>query len=439
MKITAIHIKDFKRIKDVKLAVGADRSIILIGGRNGQGKSSTLDALTAAFGGKKSQPADPVRHGADEAEIVVELDDGELIVKRVISAVDGSSQLEVRDRMGTIKAPQQMLDGLIGSRFLDPLQFLKLPAKEQRATLMRLIDGADRIAGLDEKRGRAFTRRTEVGRDLTKAEGELARLPAAEIGAPIDVAALTTERNTIVDAERAADALATEANARVRDTQQAVVKRVANSHAIERLERELADLRSQSEPLAAEVKRCEDLARTANVAAETAQGEVLAALTRRSEIDTEIARAADHNRSVFAAEAQAKRRTEVVSEVEKLGAERDNLTKVIDTIDQRKAEILAAAKLPVEGLGVTDDGIELGGVPFEQASGAEKLRVALALAIAASPKLADVWIRDGALLDDESMALIAEHVKRTGNCAWIERVGVSDEGVVIIQDGGNAP
>src|SRR6185312_5871873 len=126
-------------------------------------------ALTAAFGGAKQLAVDPVRHGADEATIYVELDGGKLTIERSI-APNGKSSIEVRDELGAVRGPQAMLDKLVGARFLDPLAFLALPAKEQRAQLMKLIDGADRIAGLDEKRERAFSRRTEVGRDRTKAD-----------------------------------------------------------------------------------------------------------------------------------------------------------------------------------------------------------------------------------------------------------------------------
>jgi recombinational DNA repair ATPase RecF len=109
VKITAAHITNFKRIKDVELRPDADRALILIGGKNAQGKSSILDALTAAFGGKKAEPQDPIRHGADAAEIRVELDGGELSIRRVINGE--GSLLEVRDRMGAIKSPQAILDG----------------------------------------------------------------------------------------------------------------------------------------------------------------------------------------------------------------------------------------------------------------------------------------------------------------------------------------
>lgn len=433
MKISAVSIQNFKRVKDVKITPDADRALILIGGKNGSGKSSTIDALTAAFGGKKALPADPVRHGADEAEIVIELDGG-LTVRRVIDA-GGESHLEVRDELGSVKAPQSVLDKLVSGRFLDPLAFLAQPAKEQRAELMKLIKDADRIATLDEKRARAFTKRTEVGRDLTKAKGELARLPEVKPGEPLDVAELTAEMKRIAEVEREASALASTAMSRVRDTQEAVERRVANTHAIEKIEAQLAELRAKEEPLAAEVRRCEEAARKANEARNEAKARLAKLLPRRDEIDVALARADKHNSEVYAQRAQAERRVEVAATVEQLDKEVTDLSKVIETIDNRKAEILAAAKLPVDGLGIDDEGITLNGVPFSQSSGAERLRVALGLAIAAAPKLGDVWIRDGALLDEESLELVAQAAQAAGKRVWVERVGTRDPGVIVIQDG----
>jgi recombinational DNA repair ATPase RecF len=190
MLITSLQISDYKRVRKVAITPASDRSIILIGGKNGAGKSSTLDALTAAFGGAKQVAADPVRHGAAEASIYVELDGGKLTIDRTIDA-DGKTTLEVRDAEGAVRQPQKVLDALIGARFLDPLAFLGLAPKEQRAQLMKLIPDAARIVDLDGKRERGFDRRTEIGRELTKAEGELARLPEVEIGKALDVAALT--------------------------------------------------------------------------------------------------------------------------------------------------------------------------------------------------------------------------------------------------------
>jgi hypothetical protein len=55
--------------------------------------------------------------------------------------------------------------------------------------------------------------------------------------------------------------------------------------------------------------------------------------------------------------------------------------------------------------------------------------------MAASPGLDDVWIRDGALLDDDSLQLLAEEADKAGKRCWVERVGDRDPGAIVIQDG----
>lgn len=434
MLISCVTIENYKRVRRVEITPDADRNVILIGGKNGAGKSSTLDALTAAFGGAKQLAIDPVRHGADEAAIYVELDGGKLTIDRTIT-VDGKTKLEVRDAEGAVRRPQEMLDRLVGARFLDPLAFLALPAKEQRAQLMRLIPDAERIEQLDAKRVRAFERRTEIGRDLTKAEGELARLPDVKPDALIDGAALTEESRKLSEQQRAGDGLghvhaqAEQAAAAANDKLGMLTVQIAD------LEQRLAKLRAQVPELEGARTAALEAAGAAKAKLDQAAKSWAELAPRREQIDAEIKRATDHNRAVYEAQATAKRRAEVVADVAKLKDDREACTKAITTIEARKTEILAAAKLPVEGLAIDDDGITLAGVPFVQASASERLRVALALAIAGSPGLNDVWIRDGALLDDEALELVAKHAAAAGKRVWIERVGTKDPGVIVIKDG----
>ncbi len=432
MRITAASIENYKRVRSVTITPDADRTVVLIGGKNRQGKSSILDALSAAIGGAKSIAGDPVRHGADVAEITVELagdNGGKLVVRRAI-APDKTTTLEVRDEFGPLKAPQAALDKLIGARFIDPLAFLQLPPKEQRAQLMRQIDGADRIAGLNERRERAFTKRTEVGRDHDKAVAELTRLELVKEtpGEPIDVAALSAEQRRFAEQQRAGDNLVHAHQAAARELKLASERAEALHSQLRDLEVELKKARKAQED--AQVKCI-----AADGKMERSADEWSASTARREQLEVELARAGERNRAIAAAEAQLQRRADVKSEVDKLAAEREGLTNVISQFDQRKAEILGAAKLPVDGLAVTDDGIELDGVPFLQASAAERMRVALAIAVASSPGLDDIWVRDGALLDDEMLAAAVEHAAAAKKRLWIERVGDRDPGVIVIQDG----
>ena len=105
MRIVTAHIQDYKRVRSVTITPDADSALVLIGGKNRAGKSSIIDALSAAIGGAKSIAGDPVRHGADAAEIRIELDgvDGKLTVRRVINP-DKSTSLEIRDADDTVVA-----------------------------------------------------------------------------------------------------------------------------------------------------------------------------------------------------------------------------------------------------------------------------------------------------------------------------------------------
>ena len=462
MRITALEVRDYKRIHTLRISPAADRTVILIGGENGAGKSSTLDALSAAFGGAKAVATDPVRRGAKEASIYVELDGGALTIDRVIG-VDGKPQLEVRDGDGPVRSPQGRLDQLIGARFIDPLAFLALTPREQRAQMMKLIPEAERIADLDAKRARAFDRRTELGRDLTKAEGELARLPEEPAAAAtIDVAAITAELRQLTDQQRAGDALvmaASEADRAAHASTQALAAQrqvVASAERqVAELEAALAHARQRVEVERGTLPAMQAAAEAATAALSEANAKVKAAAEawsssapRRAALEAQAARADEHNRACYAAQARAERRAAADAEVEKLRADVAACATAIKTVDDRKAAILAAAKLPVEGLGLGDVGLTMADergvvIPFEQASGAWRLRVALGLAVSASPGLDDVWIRDGALLDERSLELVAQFAASRGKRVWIERVGLGDPGAIVIVDGvyddGGAP
>lgn len=434
MRITTARVTNFKRVRDVEVTPDADRVLILIGGKNAQGKSSLLDALTVAFGGKRAAPADPVRHGAEEAVIDVELDDGALTIHRTIDA-DGESKLEVREKGSVIRSPQARLDKLVGSRFLDPLSFLQLTASEQRAQLLSMFDRDGEIAMLESRRERIFTKRTEVGRDLKKARGELARLKQVPVGEPIDVAALAAERAEIADKQRAGDGLGLAHREAQSETAQAQSQLGKVRTEIQELEKKLEAARQEAARWEHDVVRCQEVEAQALAKLEAARAEWVELTPRREQLDADLKRADEHNRAVFEAEAINKRFAAAAAAVGELEEQTTQQTELLAKLEAQKLEVLAKIGLPVENLGISTEGLTLAGVPFAQASAAERLRVALALAMASSPGLDDIWIRDGALLDEDSLELLAELADKAGKRLWIERVGDRDPGAIVIHDG----
>lgn len=421
MKITSVIVNDYKRIRHVEVAPEADRVLVLIGGANRQGKTSLLDALDAAFGGKDAVLVDPVRHGAERADIRVELDGGAVVVRRVVRAT-GDSVLEVRQDGGKVRAPQEVLNGLIGARFLDPLEFLGKPAPEQRAQILRLCCDHETLGKLATERQRAFDLRRERAAELKRAQAELDRLPPArDPGAEVDIAALADEV-TDLQARIAAKHRARAAVDAAQKVNAAAVQRVTEAQAA--LDRAIEERHRANRAEEEAWEAVQDADRRADSADE-----------RLARAQNELRQASEINAGVAWRRGEHKRRMEVTDEVEGLRLKVDTAQARIDEVDANRAALLAAATMPVDGLSISDDGVTLDGVPLEQASGAERLRVAVALAIAARPELQDVWVRDGALLDDESLLALERQAAAAGVRVWVERVGTRDPGVIVIRDG----
>lgn len=422
-RISAVAIRDYKRIHEVQISPHADSVLLLIGGENAQGKTSVLDALEAALGGKDAVLEDPVRHGAEGAEIRVSLapdaSGPTLTVRRRVSP-DGSSTLEVRDDLGAVKSPQTVLDKLIGARFLDPLKWLRLDAGEQRKRLLELVDRDGEIAKLDERRARLFARRTEVARDVKRTAGALAVAGVpVDPPTPIDVSALSTELQQIGD--------------QLREMDRAIARRQT---AIDAAARAATAVEAAREALAR--------AEIAHAAAEQAVRDADAAVPglnrraideRRAQIQIEIGRAANHNAGVVKAQAATESHRRIASEHGAAAAEHAKLEADMAAIDAAKRTRLAAAALPVEGLGITEAGVTYRGALLANASGAQRMQVAIALAAAAQPELRDVWIRDGAIISAQSLAEIEAMARAAGIRVWVERVETRDPGVIEIRDG----
>lgn len=114
-----------------------------------------------------------------------------------------------------------------------------------------------------------------------------------------------------------------------------------------------------------------------------------------------------------------------------------DLTVQIAAMDAaREAKVAAAvANVGLAGLGLDERGVTWGGIPLAQCSSAEQLRVAVGLGFAANPQIRIVLLREGALLDDTSLAAVIAMAEQADAQVWIEVVGDRGPGAVIIEDG----
>lgn len=411
MKIVSLTAENYKRLRAVHIT--PDGNVVVVAGRNAQGKSSVLDSIWAALAGAagaKDTPQ-PIRDGEDRASVTLDL--GELRVTRTWHG--DKTTLKVESADGAVhKSPQTMLDSLIGRLSFDPLAFAQQDEKAQRRTLMDLL-GLD-FADADAERLGVFEHRTNINRDVKRLDAQLDGLPPITPGTPdveVDVAALTT---------RISDGLAVEQR-RVSLSQRYSDLKAEHDRRLERV----AELRRQADEIEADV--------TANRATleefrREAQSLVVPDVTGLRE---QLTGAETTNRAVRAAADRRRLQTERAI----MAGEAAALTERILNLDDAKQHLIAAAMAdaPVAGLSFDDDGVTYQSVPFRQCSAAERLRVSVAMAMVMNPTIRVIRITDGSLLDRENLALIEQMADAHDFQIWLERVDETGTVGVVIEDG----
>jgi hypothetical protein len=99
-----------------------------------------------------------------------------------------------------------------------------------------------------------------------------------------------------------------------------------------------------------------------------------------------------------------------------------------------REEVIAAAKLP-GGLSLGEGKVELNGLPFSQASDAEKLKASVAVAMAMNPRLRVLRVKDGSLLDTASVETLEVMCKDGGFQLWLERIDPSGKLAIVVELG----
>jgi ABC-type transport system involved in cytochrome c biogenesis ATPase subunit len=458
MRIVQLTAENFKRLRVVSIT--PDGNLVQITGRNGQGKSSVLDSIWAALGGKDAIQSVPIRKGAETAAITLDL--GDIKVTRKFTAAGGTT-LTVENADGArYPSPQKMLDGLIGAIAFDPLEFSRMQPAQQFAQLRSLVKLDVDIDDLDAKNATDFAKRTEINRESKRLRAVLAGMPAVPDDLPpdpIDTAALVDEiarageHNADIERRRgnrktAADSVE-RLTAEIKEINDSLPGKLAASE--RRYAAIVADLQAQIEALQARIVKVNadaDEERTTfsdEAANETRErAEQLTALQAKidaaqplpdpidaAEVRARLTAATATNEQIAQRTARAKAEADAVASE----AAADTLTQAMADRGATKAKAIAAAAMPVPDLGFGDGIVTLSDLPFDQASSAEQLRVSCAIAMAMNPKLRVLRIKDGSLLDEDGLALLATMADEHDTQIWIERVASGDKVGIVLEDG----
>ena len=455
MKIVKLVAENVKRLHAIEIT--PEGTLVTIGGKNGAGKSSVLDSIAYAMGGEKLVPSEPIRAGESAARVVVDL--GDLVVtrrfKRTLVHQEGctigtdvtshgstvrpevlpcnctpswsetASTLTVTNKEGArYPSPQAVLDKLLGKLTFDPLAFARMDPKPQDEVLRKLV-GVD-VAPLEARRKEAFDHRAMLKKTHGIKEAQVLAMPHHK-DAPTEEVSIAEISQRMQKAEEYRR-LAEEAERDV-DKTRTIVTEVESRKAVLLAKQE--ELKKQIDALQVEVGNCQvklDLEqRTLDAHQITAQA-ARAVVPDTSAIRQQLDEAEAANVKVRA----NKRRWEALEACAEVLRDVEAQQGVIDAAEADKRRVLSEAKFPVPGLGLSDDGVTFNDLPFAQAGSAEQVRVSVAIGIALNPQLKVLLIRNGNLLDDDSLKAVAAQAEEAGMQVWMEYVSASKDGVAVM-------
>jgi DNA repair exonuclease SbcCD ATPase subunit len=415
MKIINLQADNIKRL--VAINITPDENLVQITGKNAQGKTSVLDAIWWALAGTSNIQVCPIRDGEESAKIRVDL--GDIVITRrfkrrstdeeayttsiVVEGEDGSK----------LKSPQTLIDSLVGNLSFDPFAFCRMKSRDQFEEIKGFV-GKDSFDQLEDLRAKAYSDRTILNRELSLKKKLLADFQESNLSTNKEEVAVDeihlvqkmsegVKHNGIVDASEA--------------------RRKELAYKIEANEADQLSLKKKIEDLASSKVLLESEARALDL-------EILVRVDI-SAIEQDLINAKSINERV---EAHVKCK-EYLNEVNTLIGESDMLTDTLNDYDEQKKELIKSAKLPVDNMTFGEDELLLNGVPFSQASDAERLRTSISIAIASNPKIRVMRVRDGSLLDEDSMGLLEKVAIDNDFQIWIERVDSSGKVGFVIEEG----
>ncbi len=400
IKINSLEIENVKRVKAVQLSP-ADNGLTVIGGKNGQGKTSVLDSIAWALGGEKYRPSSAQREGSViPPRLHLELSNG-IIVERK----GKNSALTVLDPSGK-RAGQQLLNDFVSTFALDLPKFLEAGSKEKAEILLRIIGVGDQLRALDQQETQLYYARRSVNQNLDRKKKYAEELPFYQ-DAPqemVSVSDLIKRQQEIL--------------ARNGENQRKRQQAAQLTQQKEILRRQLSELQ----------ERYDAVCRDCDIAARSAQ-DLQDESTEQLEAD--IAGIDLLNQKVRA----NLERTRAEEELHELETQSDNLTAELEKVRQSRTDLLTAAPLPLPGLSVQDGELVYKGRKWDCMSGAEQLMVATAIVRKLNPNCGFVLLDKLEQMDTDTMREFGAWLESVGLQAIATRVSTGEECSIVIEDG----
>ena len=407
IKINALQVENVKRVKAVALEPSAN-GLTVIGGKNGQGKTSVLDAIAWALGGDRYRPSNAEREGSTlPPHIKLELSNG-LTVERS----GKNSALKVVDTTGN-RSGQQLLNEFVEQLAIDLPRFLQASNREKADTLLQVIGVGDQVRSLEVKEKEVYNRRHMIGQEADrkrKYADELPHYPTAP-NEPVSASQLIRQQQDIL--------------ARNGENQRKRMRANQIEHEYGRTAAHVSLLRSQ---LADAEKQLQQLEADLAIAQK-------GALDLQDESTDEIERSLQEIEQINIQVRANCDREKAEQDAAHYAQQYQDLTKELEEIRHDKYALLNSAKLPLPGLSVEDGELTYNGKKWDCMSGADQLIAATAIVRAINPKCGFVLLDKLEQLDADQLHMFGVWLQSQQLQVIATRVSTGPECSIIIEDG----
>lgn len=421
IKINKLEIENVKRVKAVKIEPTAN-GLTIVGGKNNQGKTSVLDAICWALGGERYRPSEPQREGSViPPNLHIVMSNG-LVVERK----GKNSDLKVIDPNGQ-KGGQQLLNEFVEQLALDLPKFMQSTSKEKANTLLQIIGVGEQLYELEQKEREVYNQRHAIGQiadQKKKFAKEMPYYPDAP-KEPISASDLIKQQQDILARNGE--------NQRKRDNVELLkIKRDQFQQKINDITNKITSLREQIAELEDTRKEAQTglngLIESIEIGTKT-----LAELQDEStaELETNIQNIEEINVKVRANLDKDKAETDAQDYADQYNA----LTVKLDAVRQAKIDLLKGADLPLPGLSVVDGELTYQGHKWDNMSGSDQLKVAVAIVRKLNPKCGFVLMDKLEQMDLDTLTEFGTWLEQEGLQAIATRVSTGPECEIIIEDG----
>ena len=418
--ITAFEIENIKRVSAVALQPAAT-GLTIIGGDNRQGKSSVIDAIAFALGGESFTPSAALHDGADKGRASVTLSNG-IVATRSVTAK--GSYLKVTDPTGKA-AGQTLLNEFVHGFALDLSQFIEADDRKKATILLQII-GVD-LAPLNERRKTLYDQRLAVGRLKDRQQHHAEAMPYIQDlpAAPVTATEIMAQLQDVVTHNAQVRELIAKAQYTARDAANAAERVRAAEERVEAARATVAEAQLALEDARATAETFEA---NKKAAAEAARA---AAPRDDSDLKAKLAEVEELNKKIN----QNLDRTKAFDEAEAHSEEYRELSAQIEAIELQKADLLAAAKMPLDGLTIQEDALCYKGKAWDCMSHAEQLIAATAVVRNLNPAQGFVLIDKVEAMDLKTLAEFGKYLTDTGLQAITTRVSRGEECTIIVEEG----